>query len=236
MSTLIELNAMVDRILQEPETAQISTAEIDAVIQTEAVQLYSKHRPLRKVSDISATSSYDYTINNTNFPSWVDGFSYIKNVEYPAGEYQDPKDAKTPFEEFEIYEDSTTQYLRFTRVTPTSGKTIRSTYFVPHSVPDSGEATIKATDIGAFANLASSLCAMAIANYFARTSESTIGADAVAYRDKSDVWAARAKDLYKKYVDYMFPGHLQAAMVMKEFDTVYGELGYSRLTHKEWAR
>ena len=43
-------------------------------------------------------------------------------------------------------------------------------------------------------------------------------------------------DLYKKYVDYMFPGHLEAAMVMKEFDTVYGELGYSRLTHKEWTR
>lgn len=235
MSTKATLYAEVVRILRDD--ANITTqAQRESAIQVEAVQLYSKHRPFKKVSDITANGTYSYEINNTNFPDWADGFSYIKNVEYPAGEYQDPHDAKTPFEEFEIYSDTTKEYLRFTRVTPTSGKTIRSTYFVPHSVPDSGDATIYATDVGAFSNLATSFCAMHIANYYGQTSNSTIGADAVAYRDKSDIWAARAKDLYKKYIDYMFPNHLEAAMAMREFDTVYQELQYSRLTHPEWAR
>jgi len=235
MTTLAELNALVDRILRD-DAGKVTSAQIDAAIQNEAIQLFSQHRPLRKVSDISANGTYDYTINTTNFPSWVDGFSYIKEVEYPAGQYQNRRNAIIPFEDWEIYEDSTTQYLRFLRITPTSGYTIRSTYFVPHSVPDSTAVTIKATDEGAFCNLAASLCAVHLAGYYGQTSDSTMGADAVAYRDKGDLWRAQAKRLYEKYISYMFPDHLEAAMSFKEFDTIYGELQYSRLTHKEWTR
>lgn len=234
MATKASILSDVQRILQDDATVLNPTTEITDVIQNEAVQLYSKHKPYLRVADLTADGTYDYTINTTNFPGWSDDFSHIQDVEYPAGEYQDPN--MTPFEEWMIYEDTTTKYLRFTETTPASGYTIRARYTTPHSVPDSGNATIYANDVGAFCNLAASLCAMAISNHYGQTSNSTITADAVAYRDKSDIWASRAKDLYKKYTELMFPDHIQAAMAFREFDTSFAALGYSRLTHPEWSR
>jgi hypothetical protein len=235
MTTLAEFNTMVDRVLQDDD-GKLTSDEIDGFIQTEATQLYSRHRPYSRITDMSASGVYSYEINTTTFPGWTVGFSAIKKVRYPADQYQNPKEEEVPFEEWAIYENTTKTYLRFLYVTPTAGYTIRAFYITPHSVPDAGTATIYSTDEGAFVNLAASFCAHAIAKYYGQTSDSTIGADAVAYRDKSDIWASRAKDLYKLYIDYMFPNHVEASMAMREFDTIYGELGLSRLTHKEWAR
>ena len=232
MTTLATFNTYVGRVLKDGAT-RISSGDINAFIQNDAVQLYSKHKPYHRISDISANGTYSYTINWTG---WSIGFSAIQKVLYPAGEYQNPNDEAVPFEEWEIYESASAQYLRFLYVTPSSGKTIRVFYTSLHSVPDTGTSTIYGADESAFVNLAASFCAHAIAKFYAQSSDSTISADAIAYRDKSDIWASRAKDLYKLYVDYMFPDKVDASHAFREFDTVYGELGLSRLTHKEWAR
>lgn len=230
MTTTITVNTAVDRILKDGEQI-VSTTDIDSFIENEALQIYSKHKPLIKTADLSASSSYDYELSAANFTSWIDGFSDIKEVEYPTGS-QIPN--IIPTEEWMIYETASTKYLRFRRTTPSSG-TIRVTYTVPYEITDSAS-TIKDNDVGAFANLASSLCAGVIARKYGQTSDSTIGADAVAYRDKSDVWASRSKDLFKLYIDFIFPKELDAAFAQKEFDTIYSSLGYSRLTHPEWSR
>lgn len=235
MTTLATFNSYVDRILQD-DAGKLSSDEIDAFIQNEGTQLYSKHKPYTRKSDISASGSYSYEINSTNFPSWSEGFSYISRILYPADQYQDPRDEEIAFEDWEIYETASSRYLRFTSISPTSGYTIRVLYTTPHSVPGTGAATIYAADEGAFVNLCASLCASAIARGYGQTSNSTIGADAIAYRDKSDIWASRAKDLFNLYVQYMFPDHVQANMALREFDTKYAELGFGRLTHKSWTR
>lgn len=231
MSQLSDYNAKVDAIIQD-DAGKLSSAQIDDFIQKEATQLYSLHKPYEKVWDISAANTYDYAINATNFPGWSDGFSSIINVEYPAGEYQDP--SMIEFEAWEIYETSTTKYLRFIETTPGTG-TIRVRGTIPHSITAS-TSTVYDNDFGAFCNLAAAFCCGAIARKFAQTSDSTIGADAVAYRDKSDIYASRMKELTQAYVSYMFPENKKAAFVMREFDTIYGELGYARLTHPYWTR
>ncbi len=231
MSQLSDYNSKVDAIIQD-DAGYLDSAEIDDFIQKEATQLYSQHKPFEKVNDIAAANTYDYAINGTNFPSWSEGFSYIINVEYPAGEYQDP--SMIEFENFDIYETSTTKYLRFLDTTPSTG-TIRVRYTIPHSITAS-TSTVYDNDFGAFCNLAAAFCCGALARRFAQVSDSTIGADAVAYRDKSDVYASRMKELTAEYVRYMFPENKKAAFVMREFDTLYGELGFGRLTHPYWTR
>lgn len=233
MSTLATIKTAVDLLIQD-DASFLDATDINSLIQNQAASHYTRHKPYLRKNDITGDGTYDYVIDNTNFPSWSDGFSEIKKVYYPAGEYQDPEDARIPREEFTIYETSSARYLRFTRTTPSGGKTIRVFYIAPHSVPDSGNTTIYDADLGPFYNLAGSYCCFAIANKMAQSSESTIGADAVAYRNKSDVFAARAKNLMKAYMDVMFP-EVTAAIAFREFDTIYRELGYTRLTHPEWA-
>ena len=235
MTTKAEINAMVDRALQD-DAGKLTSDEIDGFMTTEALQMYTRHRPYTAVVDLSANGTYSYEISASAFPSWVDGFSYIAKIRYPAGEYQDPRDEEIAFEDWEIYETTTTKYLRFTSISPTSGKTIRVFHTAVHTIPASTAVSIYANDIGAFVNLTSSFCAAAIARGYGQTSNSTIGADAIAYRDKSDIWASRAKELYTKYIEYMFPDQLDASMAFREFDTKFEELGFSRLTHKAWTR
>ncbi len=88
-------------------------------------------------------------------------------------------------------------------------------------------------DEEAFSYLGASLCLLALANRYAQSSSSTIGADVVDYRTKSDIYASRAKEHYKKYIDYIHPDEvdeLSAAILIKEFDTNFLE-GERHLTH-----
>lgn len=231
MSILSDYNSAVDRILQD-DSGFISSSEIDSFIGQSALQQYNKHRPLYLVADLTSNGGYDYEINTTNFPSWSTGFSSIVDIEYPAGEYQTPN--IIPREEWMIYETSTKKYLRFLEISPAT-YTIRVKYSAPHSIT-SQTSTVYANDFDAFCNLAAAFCAGAIARRYAENSDSTIGADAVAYRDKSDIWASRSKDLLKLYMDYMFPKEIDASLARREWDTIYDVLSYSRLTHPDWAR
>lgn len=234
MSTLITINAEVDELIQD-DAGFLDTTEIDGFIQNQATTHYSRHKPYFHIVDLTGNGTYSYEIASGTFTYWKDEFSEIKWVRYPADEYQDPADEKIPREEFTIYENTTTKYLRFTTISPSSGKTIRVKYSAPHSVPATGNTTIYDADLGAFYNLAGAYCCIAMANKTAQNKDTTIGADAVAYRDKSDIYNSRAKALFDSYMKIIFP-EIGAAAGQREFDTIYQGLGYGRLTHPEWAR
>jgi len=238
MSTykLSDFNSEVDvRLMQPASGAPLTSDEIDSLIQKTAAKIYSKHVPFKKTSNISADGTYLYLINASNFPGWIEGFSDIIKVEYPADQYQDPADANIPFEEFEIYEKNALKYLRFLAATPTSGYTIRPTYTIPHTIAAAAaDTTIYDSDFGAVCDLAACICCRSIATKYGFFTDSTIGADAVEYRSKSDVWAARAKNFWDQYMATMFP-EASAALAMREFDTVFSGNGLyaTRLTHTD---
>lgn len=231
MATRAELLAQTKRILKDT-VPRIVDADLEGVIQNEAIQHFSKHKAKKRIADLTASGSFDYELSVANFTYWINGFSWILSVEYPI-DSQNPNIIE--FEKWDIYEDTSAKFLRFLDTTPNTG-TIRVVYFGPHNVPDSGESTLDDIDVGAFCFLVASMGAMTIAGFYGQSSDSNIGADAIAYRDKSDIWAARGKDWYKKYIEYMFPNNLQASMAFREFDTTYKELALSRLTHKDWTR
>jgi len=236
MGTKASILADVTRITKLESAPNIlDSTDLEDIMQTEATEIYSKHRPYKRIADISAANTYSYEINNTVLTGWIDEVSWIDKILYPADEYQNPESEEVPFEDWEIYEDTTKKYLRFTAETPSTG-IIRVFYYGMHSVPDSGNATVYTNDLGAFANLSSSLAAMAIANYYGNTASSAITADAVAYRDKSDVWGTRSKNLWTRYFTHLFPEKVGAAGAFREFDTMYKELSLGRLTHKGWTR
>ena len=218
-----DFNVRVDQIIQDAKPFLAGTGDIDSAI-TSALETYNKDNPLIKVKSYTGDGGYDY-----NLPSdWVDGFSgIVGDVEYPGGN-QDPY--FIAFEEWVIYQTESEKKFRFLNRSPSASETFILKYKAPHTLDDS-VSTIYSDDEEALSYLAASLCLMAIANRMAQSKDSTIGADVVAYRAKSDVFASRAKEHLKKYTDHFFATEpMKAAIMIKEFDTGF-LWGGSHLTH-----
>jgi hypothetical protein len=92
--------------------------------------------------------------------------------------------------------------------------------------------TIPAIDEDAVANLAASLCSGALASAYAQTSDSTITADSVDHRSKSQEFSSRAKIQKQNYLNHLGlkEGDIAPASAVKDIDVDY-PWGGDRLTH-----
>ncbi len=97
--------------------------------------------------------------------------------------------------------------------------------------------TIPASDEDAIANLAASFCSEALASAYAHMIDSTITADSVDHKSKSQEFAARAKAKKRIYMDFLGIKEgevVPAVSVTKDYDINY-PWGDDRLTHpKKW--
>jgi hypothetical protein len=220
-----EIKDKVDQTVKDT-AGRLMPAERDLWIQ-EAVKQYSKHRPRNVVKDITGDGSYDYSVS-THLTLWVKGFSVIKSVEYPA-------DQREPVyleeDSFLIYEKESGLFLRFLEDIPNATQKIRVTYTALHILSGILN-TIPAVDEDALCNLAASLCSQALSSIYAGTSDSTIGADSVNYRTKSQEYQSRAKEQKKLYMDHLGikEGDVAPASAVKDLDLDYPG-GTDRLTH-----
>lgn len=173
----------------------------------EALNRYSKARPLEVVADLPGTDSHDCALP----ADWMDGFSTFIQVEYPI----DAVPARIIARRFyQLYAAPTGKKLRLWNANPTAAEFVRLTYTILHS-----EHTVPAVDIEAVANLAASLCLRQLAAAFGQTSDSTINADVVNYRSKADEFRRLAdsfEGLYKSHLgitgdDTVAPASVTAA-------------------------
>ncbi len=227
--TYAEFGSKVSEIVHD-DADKLSPAERDNFIQ-EAVKIYSRDRPLEVVKDITGDGGYNYAIA-TNLTSWVKGFSIIKSIEYPADErepsYLDEDD-------FLVYEKEDGQYIRLLEDTPAATEKARVIYTALHVLSDLTN-TIPESDQDAICNLAASLCSGALASIYAHTSDSTITADSVDHRSKSQEFSSRAKMQKQNYLNHlgMKEGDVPPASAVKNLDIEY-PWGEERLTHpKKW--
>ena len=220
MSTLATFNTRVDTIIKD--VGDFVTADVDAHIGA-AVDIYSKDRPLIKVKEYTGDGNYDYDLPT----DWIDGISYIVgDIEYPAGS-QDIK--YLPYEEWILRQTASETKLRFLTVTPSAGTGFNVKYSTIHVV--GATSTVYTNDEEAFCQLAASIALRALANRMAQTSDSTINADVVEYRTKTDQFESRAKAAEKIYQNHISENKPALASVrVKEFDTAY-PWGGRFLTH-----
>ncbi|GAH61384.1 unnamed protein product, partial [marine sediment metagenome] len=160
---------------------------------------------------------------------WIDGFSKIESVEYPAGD-QEPQ--MMDEELFRLYHDGTTEKIRFTEDEPSSSQTFIVAYTLPHTL-DADDNTTYGADFQALCHLATAIILLAMANKYTQSSEPTIAASAVAFRDKSDRARAVAKEQFVLYDKAMEKKEeTSAALVIREYDTTF-PWGGEYLTHPE---
>jgi hypothetical protein len=183
--SIIQYQTKMNALLQDDSNI-LSQPEKDIALQM-AVKYYSRVRPREVVSDLAGNDGFDYDLPST----WNDGFSFLKQVEYPAGEQQPVYLHK---EDVTLYRNASALKLRFLRDTPATGKTARVTFTALHTLTASS-ASIPSSDEDAVAALGAAYACEALSNHYAKTTEPTLQADVVDHRSKSQEFAGRAKRL-----------------------------------------
>jgi hypothetical protein len=212
-----------DGLLQDDDGI-LALEEKDVFIR-HAVTVYSRSRPREKAYDMAGTNGYEFALPS----DWVEDFSAPRSIEYPLGDQQP---TFIPIEDVALYRSPTGLKLRFLRDTIATTKTARLLYTVPHTVSDT-TSTIPSTDEDGVAAAAAGLACEALANHYAKTTDSTIGADAVSYRTKSQEYAARAKRLmalFRESLGLKEDGAAAPASGVRDWGSEY-QWGEDRLQH-----
>lgn len=153
--------------------------EVDA-----AVAQYSQDRPLEYIKDLTGiTSPY---IAHTSLTNWVTGFSRLISLEPQAGvvaaSYSPTLLGNLDVSVEQDYATASAHYLWLKTITPAASDTLRFRYTVPHTLSGSAD-TIPALDFDAVCDLAASYCCVRLAANASASTDSTIAADSVNYRD-----------------------------------------------------
>ena len=192
-----------------------------------AVAIYSKDRPYKRIHEDTTPNSVKYDFD---LPAdWADGFSFISGqIEYPVS-----ADLQTPDyidnNDWIIYKTASTLKLRFTSLILASTYSMRYEYTVPHTISDT-DCTVYHNDLDAVCNLAASFVFKALSAKYAQTSEPTIDADVIDYATKSEYYSRLSESSFKTYQQHIGAGdnaeEKPGAMSTKDLD-----MGYAWKSH-----
>ena len=227
--TIEHIRSRVKFITQD-DAELLRPEEQDLAIEN-AVAIYSKDRPYKRIHEDATPNSVKYDFD---LPSdWVEDFSYITGqIEYPVSSaLQTPEYVLD--DEWIIYRTLSGSKLRFISSILASSYSMRYEYVIPHVISDSN-CTVYHNDLDAVCNLASSFVFKALAAKYAQTSEPTIDADVIDYATKSDYYARLADNKYELYQKHLGSGdkaeEKPGAATQKDLDMDFA-WGGSYLTH-----
>lgn len=197
MTDLRELQSLVDDNMQESAGLIKPDGRARAVVA--AIDRFSKDKARVITYDISADGSYEYTLPTTTGSEWIDNFSHILSIEYPADEqdpsYMDPND-------YFIYDNGTIKKLRFPNSSPASDKTIRMKFTTKWRC-DETTSNIETTEAYPLSCLATALCLRMLAAYFLQTSKASLDIDVIDYNRKSVEATMLADSMENIYRDHI---------------------------------
>ena len=208
---------------------------------------YSVDKPLDVVSDcagnntsfiplpVIATNEDGTTIFGKYVPKFLPRFSTIKSIEYPIGDtpgdYGDPRDWK-------MYNTPTGYQLQLIACTPANTELVRIVWTARHALDGS---TVDHTDFYAVCDFIAVLALEAMAAKAINFGDSTISADVVNYRSKSQEYLSMAKQKRRAYFNHMGIDETDTgveigpAVAMGDMKNIMGS-GVDRLVHSRNTR
>ena len=159
--TFAAFQSGVTRRIQDA-AQKLAQPAMDDCITKAILGRYSQVRPLIPTKDFVGDSvTFEYALDSTTFINWVDGASFIRKIEYPAGEkvptYLDSDDYGI------VQISSTVKKLRLFRTVPQTGKTLRVEYTGPHTAPTTGNTSVPDVDFEGVCDLAASYACVELA-------------------------------------------------------------------------
>lgn len=237
------INAVRYRLLDvdatNPNLATSTTlqAAIDA-----AVSRYSQDRPRVVTEDKAGNGTPFYVLVGTGalLAAWSDQFSQVQAIEYPAaavGADHVPTYLERQDDWQEDYRDASKTYLRLLTASPAASETVRITYTALHT-HDTVTDTVPVADREALYDLCAHYACLALGTEAAGSSDPTISADSVNYRDSQLRYRQQAEDWLKSYQRRMGidpkgdgGGSQKAASAVADWDREYQGGRMPFLTH-----
>lgn len=195
-----------------PLTCDVDRAIYDALAQ------YQRARPLEKAVKIDGTGVFDYDLAASGF---VDGFSTVKDVAYPYL-VTDQRLAVLDRDEWALIRLDTGVKLRFFEAIPPASDDFLVLLTVPHTL-NASTSTVPASDDEALADLGAAFACDQLAALYAKDTDSSLAADAVDRRAKSENYRSQAASYRKSYAAKMETDEAQsAAFAMADIDRTFG--------------
>jgi len=232
--SLTTFNESVDRLVQD-SLLILSSDSVDALIKL-ALQQYSKDFPDVAVKEISGDGGKYYAVSSLT--GWVEGFSKIQDVEYPAATVADDETPQLLDSEYwTLFEDATAEYLYFPSHSPSTSEKIRVWYTMPYTFSGTPAAVdVPVEDFYAICLLAASYCCDVLSTYYATHVDVGDGRLDVKRDKVSAKYEERARKYeagYRRHMNLPLDGKPKAATVFGEWDVrPDGEYIY----HPSWTR
>jgi hypothetical protein len=209
--------------LTRDDAAKISLAEKDRAIAA-AVYRYSEDKPVTKVQDVTPDSAQVLPLP----AAWEDGFSTILGIEYPKGNVPPTLVAQ---DRYAIYDDGTAKKIQLLDAVAVAAANTRVSYTIKHVVSALAD-TIPVNHREPVCCLAAASLCDQLAAFYSGGTDSSIQADSVEQRSKSQEYSARARVLRKRYHDELGieDKHSMAAGVVVNLDLA-SSMNEDRLTH-----
>jgi len=196
----VPLGEVSARVRQNLQDDLLEVPEIEDAIER-AVALFS--------ADCPRVLSYEWTGDGETYEfalpaDFEQGVSYIKVVEYPAGERR-PQILRP--DQYLIYDSK----LRLVNATPGSTEKVKIHYTAKHSVTESTTTLSDAEEL-ALSDLATSLVARMLASKYMRMFDPGIISEGIDYGRKAEMYLKLAEQfysLYKKQLPGIAEGHLR---------------------------
>jgi len=170
-----------------------------ALVQRAILQRYTLDAPLEIVSDVpgNGTNYLDVPTDPAQKAIFEPDFSIIKQIEFPIGQ-QPPQLVLDS--DLRVYRTPAGYQILINFDTPNPDESVRVTWTARHLADGS---TVPDKDFYAVVDFAASLGAEKIASFYVGTGDSTLQADVVNYRSKSQEMLNVAKALRKRYFNHM---------------------------------
>lgn len=206
MATALSVFLAQVEILIGPDESNLEfdDSELETFVKA-AVERYSKDAPDDVTEDITGDGGRYYDIAS-ELSSWVEGYSRILRIEFPAATvasdeiptYLDDEDWQ------DNYFDGTTRYLFLPNHSPAATETLRVTYTAPYTWSGSPEEVdTPAQDFYAICNLAACIACQAIATKYSRSTDSTIAADSVNHTSRAGEFERRSDKYCSYYSEHL---------------------------------
>lgn len=215
--------------------------QLPAFVARAIIQRYSVDSPLEIVSDIAGNGTNYLALpvapgNGNDLPVFEPIFSIIKQIEYPIGQ-QPPQLVLDS--DIRLYQTPTGWQILLNFDAPPVGQNLRVTWTARHLADGS---TVPDKDFYAVVDFAASLAADKLASFYVGTGDSTISADVVNYRSKSQEMRNVSKDLRRRYFNHMgideddLGGDEQAPAIAFGNQYLEQNSGVDRLVHDKYSR
>jgi hypothetical protein len=199
--SIADFVAEIPNVLSDDAT-RVTLDQWTALVVRAIKERYSQDAPLEIVSDVEGNGTTYLPLpvapGAGTLPVFEPEFSIIKHIEFPIGQQPPQLILDSDLRVYRAPGVAPTILINFD--TPNAGDFLRVTWTARHLADGS---TVPDKDFYALTDFAASLGAEKIASFYVGTGDSTLQADVVNYRSKSQEMLNVAKALRKRYYNHM---------------------------------